>query len=300
MTSYRIRCLATIALVVLLLSIPLGGESRLMQGLGNAGHAVLFGVVSVLFLMDRQAGKGPYLRAFFLALAFGIATELIQWMEGRDAELLDVVRDGLGAAAFLGVTWTIYYRTTPGKNLLIRLAAAGILLGVFWPPLLTGAALMHRWRTFPIIQDFDTTISTRLCSPGKIHLDFVSAPWNAEERAAQVTFEPVLYSGFAIEGPWPNWAGHQDLTFTVFSALQQTVWLEIRIHDSSHNNEFFDRFNHELSVQPGVNAVKIPLIIVESSPRGRRMDLGRIQAIGLFVIQPANSFDLYFGRFKLE
>jgi hypothetical protein len=300
MTAYRIRCLAAIAVVALSLSISFGNGSRLLQELQNAGHALLFGVVSVLFLTDRKAGKGLYLRAFLLTLAFGIATELMQWVEGRDAELMDVVRDGLGAAAFLGVTWTIYYRTTPGKNFLIRLVSVCALLGVFCPSLLTAAALMHRWRRFPVIQDFDTTISTRFCSPGKIHLDFVSAPWNAEERAAQVTFEPALYSGFAIEGPWPNWAGHQDLTFTVYSALRQTVRLEIRIHDMHHNNEYSDRFNQELSIQPGLNAVEIPLIAVQSSLRGRQMDLGGIQAIGLFVVQSAKSFDLCFSRFQLE
>jgi hypothetical protein len=300
MTPHRIRSLVTIVLVALVLTISFGEESKLWQELQNAGHALLFGAAAILLLRDLKADGREYLRAFSLTLGLGIATELMQWFGGRDAELLDVIRDGLGAAAFLGMAWTLQHPTPFLRLLMLRLAGAGILLGVFSPPMLTGAAMIHRWRTFPLIHEFDTAISARFCSARQARINLVAAPWNGNERAAQVTFEPAQYSGFTIDGPWPSWGSRGDLSFAVYSGQAQTIALNLRIHDVRHNNEHFDRFNQQLPIKPGMNAVRIPLDAIEKAPRGRRMDPAGIKAIGLFVTNPDRDFDLYFGRFLIS
>ena len=298
--GYPIRCVLAALTAAVILSISIPHESKFLQELENAGHALLFGVVAIVMLKDRKAGRGAYFRTFFAATLLGVGTELMQSFEGRDAEVLDVVRDALGAAAFLGFTWTLRHGERAPRRFLIRMAALGIIVVVFWQPISTGAAFVQRWHSFPMIADFHSQLQARFCSTGNARLEICPAPWEATEYAAKVTFEPAHYSGFSISGPWPDWSTLREFDFTVYSGLPDPVSLNLRIHDAHHNNQYRDRFNKELEINPGLNFVKIPLTLVEKSPSGRRMDLARIRGIGLFVVKPANPFDLFLSDFKLH
>jgi hypothetical protein len=211
-----------------------------------------------------------------------------------------VVRDGLGIAAFLGFAWTYYHRETNKWNLLIRLGAFLTVLGGFVTPCLTAVALAHRWEEFPAIADFGSSLESRFCSATNARFEIASPLGQSQMRAARVTFQPAPYSGFAVHGPWPDWTNHRELCFTVYSQLSEIVSLDLRIHDAQHDKRYQDRFNKELAIQPGLSKVSVPLTAVERAPKGRQMELRRIRTIGLFVMQPARSFQLYFSEFGLE
>jgi VanZ family protein len=279
------------------LSVRIPDESRLLQELENSGHALLFGGVAVLLLRERKAGLRSYVGAALLTTGLGIATELMQWVEGRDAEIMDVLRDAAGAVAFLGVAWTLLHDVTRGRRFLVLAGASFVLLVDVAPPAMTATALAQRWHRFPVIADFESAIGTRFCSAGNAQLAVVPVPGG---HAAQVTFRPAEYSGFAIEGPFPDWTGYRNLVFRATSGQVEDVRLNLRIHDARHNNEYRDRYNVELRIRPGVNEIRIPLDRVEGAPQTRGMDLKAIRAIGVFVVRPARRFDLWFDDFRLE
>jgi len=298
--GYWTRCVLVVVAVLLILSFRLADEPRLLQELENSGHALLFGIVSLFVLRDWRPGWKSYLAAGLLTVAFGICIELMQGVEGGDAEVLDVVRDGLGAIAFLGCAWTLRHRETGKWNLLIRLVAFLIVFAVFVPPVLTIAALAHRWHEFPTVANFGSSFESRFCSTWNARFEIASPPGQPQVHAARVTFQPSRYSGFAVNGPWPDWTHHRELSFTVYSQLSEAVSLNLRIHDARHDKRFQDRFNKELSIEPGLSEVRIPLTTVETAPKRRQMELNRILAVGLFVMRPAKSFHLYFSEFRLE
>jgi hypothetical protein len=299
-SGYWTRCVFIVVAALLILSFRLADEPRLLQELEDSGHVLLFGIVSLFVLRDWKAGWKSYVLAGLATTALGIGTELVQWVEGGDADVYDVLRDGLGAAAFLGFAWTYYHRETNKWNLLIRLGAFLIVLGSFVTPCLTAVALAHRWEEFPAIADFGFSLESRFCSATNARFEVASPPGQSRMHAVRVTFQPAPYSGFAVHGPWPDWTDHRELSFTVYSQLSEDVSLNLRIHDVEHDKRYQDRFNKELSIQPGLSKVSIPLTAVERAPKGRLMELRRIRTIGLFVIKRSESFDLYFSEFRLE
>ena len=295
--NYYIRTVGLIVLVGLILSIRMHDESRLVQELQDSGHAILFGILAVALLRDRKAGFRAYLLVGIITGLIGAATEGMQWIEGRDAEVVDVLRDELGAVAFLVIAWILNHRVGSINRAALGTGATLILIAIFWPAAITAAALAYRWHEFPVIEDFSSRLEMRFCSVGDARLEVIS---EGDKHLGRITFLPAEYSGFAISGPFPNWRMYRKLAFAVESRQPETVRLWLRIHDRKHNDQYSDRYNSELEIHPGTNLVQIPLDVVESAPKDREMDLGAIQAIGLFLIRPKRCLDLCVRGFRLE
>lgn len=302
----RTKLVLLIITLAVLGSVTLRHETRLIQELENAAHAPVFGIASLVLLSTiRGDEKKRYLLAWIGAVILGAGVEGLQAVTGRDVEAMDILRDGAGAASFLLAYWSLQdWSATRSLRWTLRAFAAGILLLVFTPPALTGMAIATRYIQFPLIEDFESRWTQRLCSAGAVRFDVVEAPRGfrkaGEDRVTRITFEPAEYSGWAISGPFPNWSGRRELAFEVYSELSEPVRMTLRIHDRWHNQEYRDRYNREFVIQPGVNQIRVPLGQVESAPAGRRMDLAAIDGIGLFVVRPERSFVLYFDGFRLE
>ncbi len=300
----------TIVLLVLSLtllgSVTLREETRLTQELENAAHAPVFGIASLVLLSALKGNrKTRYLLAWTGAVVLGAAVEGLQAVTGRDAEALDILRDGAGAASFLLAHWTL--RNGPATRALrwvLQALAAGILILVFMPPALTGMAIASRYLRYPLIEDFESRWTQRLCSAGTVGFHVIEAPGGfrkaGKDRVARITFEPAEYSGWGIEGPFPDWSSYHALVFEVYSELSEPVGMTLRIHDRSHNQEYRDRYNREFTIRPGVNQIRVPVGQIAGAPAGRRMDLADIHAVGMFVVRPEGSFVLYFDGFRLE
>jgi hypothetical protein len=297
--------LLVIALAVLG-SVTLRDDTRLTQELENAAHAPVFGIASLVLLSTLKGDrKMRYLLAWAGAVVLGAAVEGLQAVEGRDAETLDVLRDGAGAASFLLAHWTLQGGSAArGLRWTLRTLAAGVLVLVFTPPALTGAAIAARYVRFPLIEDFESRWTRRLCSAGAVRFDVVEAPGGFRKpggnRVARIAFEPAEYSGWGIQGPFPDWSGHRELAFEVYSELPEPVRMTLRIHDRRHNQEYRDRYNMEFVIQPGITQIRVPLAQVKAAPAGRQMDLAAIDGIGMFIVRPERSFVLYFDGFRLE
>ncbi len=296
--NYAIPAAIIIALLVLVSGLHTHDESRFLQELENSSHSILFGLTAIALLRDRNGRPRSYVVAATAAFALGIGVELMQWLMGSDAEVMDAVRDISGIAAFLGISWAFQHVIPFRMRILIVLVGIAIMLTVFWPPILTASAIAYRWHRFPLIADFESPVETRLCSAGDARFYRISL---ADGHAGRIEFQQnALYSGFTIMGPFPDWSGYQNLTFIVDSGERDLVHLNLRIHDAQHNNDYGDRFNSELHIHPGRNWIKLPLHSIEISPAKRHMDMASIRAIGLFTIRPEKDFALTIDDLKLE
>jgi len=302
----RTKIVLLVLASALLGSVTLREETRLIQELENAAHAPVFGIASLILLSTLKGSRRRrYLLAWSGAVLLGVAVEGLQAVTGRDVEALDILRDGAGAASFLLAHWTL--RNGPATRALrwaLLAVAAGILILVFMPPALTGTAIAARYLRFPLIEDFESRWTQRLCSAGAVRFDVVQAPGGfrkaGDGRVARITFQPAEYSGWSISGPFPDWSGRRELAFDVYSELSEPVRMTLRIHDRSHTQEYRDRYNSEFVIQPGVHQIRVPVGQVAGAPAGRRMDLAAIDGIGMFVVRPERNFALYFDDFRLE
>jgi hypothetical protein len=87
--------------------------------------------------------------------------------------------------------------------------------------------------------------------------------------------------------------------FEVYSLNDTAVPLSIRIDDTSHNQQYDDRFNRRLMIQPGHNRIAIPLDDIRYAPKNRAMDLRQIVAIYIFAIKPAIEYSVYLDNLEL-
>jgi hypothetical protein len=152
--------------------------------------------------------------------------------------------------------------------------------------------------------DFNSAWGRRFIRLHGSRLESAAAPpgWPAAAArgVARVSFRDGRYPGLVVEEPYSDWSGYGRLSLTVYSGVEQPVSIVVRIDDAHHDNRYTDRVNRRIELRQGVNRVSIPLSVVRNSPRGRRMDLTRIQRFVLFAMHPPAPFTLYFDTLRLE
>jgi hypothetical protein len=304
------------ALVAVQVMVRGPSNSLLWADAFNAGHAPLYGLVALAILgllrtagiRSGNAGIRTYVLAFTITVAAGIAAECIQLLGLGDAGPGDVARDALGAAAFLLGASTFdrelacRWRRFPPA---IRLLLGALLLGLAFAPLAeTALALLRRDAAFPMICDFGDSWESKFVLPQEADLQRVPPPagWmrDPSDRVGSLAFHEGTYPGVAIRSLHRDWTGYQTLVFEAYSELQKPVELVLSIHDIGHDTQYGDRFNRDLSIEPGSNRIAIELKDLQSAPRGRQMDLSRMCGLVLFAAHPSEPFVLYLDAIRLE
>lgn len=287
----------------------------LWDALFDMGHVPLFGLLAVAALRVLRvrrpltAPRTVWRHAFFLTVAIGAATELIQFFQAnREPSLDDLARDAAGAASFLlaAAVWPwVGGGATPISTHRGRVRAgllAGGLVAIAAVPLITAVAVVAaRAHAMPTLASFDGSWwERRLIKPTNTLLTPGSRADRYEGRFTRVDLQPGMYPGITIEEPYPDWRGYRRLAFTVVSDLDAPVRLAIRVHDAGHDNRTQDRFNRALPISPGENHFAIPLDDIRTAPDRREMDLSRVRGIIIFGYRLASPVHLFISPLRLE
>ena len=316
----RMILLVAGALAVLLIieRFKLPDHSFFFRELNNAGHTPLFGILGLLILgVLRIVFSGRLIRpamlfwlAFAVTCVLALLSEWLQYGGARDADPMDFLRDLAGAASFLAVRWSWQKLTGPSgiqpvrRRLWWRAIGVMVFAGALVPLVLWSGAYAYRSSIFPNLTNLENCWSNKFLRPQDAEMDIVPHPDcttdNDCDMMARLKIRPAEYSGLALVEPYPDWSEYRSLAFQMYSPLQDTIDLQIRINDAVHDNDYRDRFNRTLTVVPGINLVEIALDDVRWAPQGREMDMTSIVAIVLFSWQPADTFTVFVGDFSLK
>lgn len=318
-TRPGLAVLAIVAVFVTLEVVELPSHTHLWREIHNSGHAPLFGIMSLAVLaLSWQFLRGRYTErlthyaiAFALTVSIGAGTELVQLFGPRDADLYDLLLDMLGSAGFLGIYFTfdnclseLHRRLRTMGKTLVRLASLTLLFAAVLSPLLWGITYLHRAQIFPLLCGFESVWETKLVDLENAQLSAVPSPpgWTTSggEKVAMLKMKPAKYAGFGISEPFPDWRGYTDLRFEIYSELDSTIAVLLRVHDFWHNNQYNDRFNQLLEIKGGLNQFQIPLERIRTAPTERRLGLGQIAGLQLYVINPIRELTLYIDDLRLE
>lgn len=311
--------LAIIAVFAILEFVELPSHTHLWREIHNSGHAPLFGMMSLAILtLSWQFLRGRfsdrlthYAIAFALTVSIGAGTELVQLFGPRDADLYDLLLDMLGSAGFLGIYLTfdnclsdLHMRLRSIGKTVVRLVSLTLLFGAVLSPLLWGVTYLHRAQVFPLLCGFESVWETNLVDLDNAQLSAVPSPsgWTTSggEMVAMLKIQPAKYAGFSLSEPFPDWRGYTDLRFEIYSELDSTIAALLRVHDSWHNNEYNDRFNQILEIKEGLNRFQIPLERIRTAPTKRRLGLGKIAGLQLYILNPTRELTLYVDDLRLE
>lgn len=304
-----------LAALVIFLEIP--ERTRFWFELFTAGHTVVFGLcalaclkLSLVLASDRFKFRLTYyLTAFILALIVGAATEIIQPFVGRDGTLADLIRDILGAVAFLFVAMTFDkqlswdFRTGRWLRHFVRVLAPVLILLIFWPAIKWGGAYIYRDRQMPVVMDFSSSVMRLFTRVANAKLDIVTPPdvWQGmTEKVADLTLYPGIYPGLTMRELSPDWSAFRELNFAVFSERTDTLTIEFRVNDRLHNEKYNDRFNTLLKIAPGENRFLFPLERIRKTSSGRVMDLTHMGTIVFFAHRPVDSVRFLISNVRLQ
>jgi hypothetical protein len=257
--------------VLLLVPLPVGDLARrwpaLFGELENAAHPLVFAWLAWLgFRLLRRRFPAPhplpYLLTFAAAIGFGLATEAVQAMVGRDSAWVDLWNDALGAVCALALIARHERRTrSPGHasqsaSATIALAAMGL---AFAPLAWTLTAYTYRAAMAPVLWQ-DTALMKRF------------SVWQTGQ-----------YEGLEIRELAGDWRGYRQLAVDVRNIGDEPVDITLRVHDLAHDHMFPDRYNGRFTLAPGAaSTLSIPVETIRTAPATRVMDLAEMRVIVVF------------------
>lgn len=303
----------------MLFGMRMPDNTRFWRELQNLGHIPIFGLFSLatFIILDKWLTKSRlrriylYIGAFALTNFLGGVTEIIQYFGPRDADIGDFMLNITGTMLFLG-----FYATIDSKNASFwkrygntyKTAAQAVLimaaLLIILPQIFLGAAYLKRDNAFPLILAFESSWEKEFINIQDAEMEIVNIPegWQhgAEGKVAKISFLPAQYPGISIYETAPNWSNYNALTFSVYSEMEDTLHLSVRINDIHHDCNYEDRYTGGFRIDPGENFVNIPLDDVKQAPQGRPMDMEHMIHIMIFMSAPPKEMILFIDNIALK
>ncbi|MCG6937852.1 MAG: hypothetical protein LJE83_06710 [Gammaproteobacteria bacterium] len=262
------KYIASAAIITLLFAPPLHLGSLWWRELINSGHTILFVFLSFIIYAEVKARAHyssliiTYIYVVAIGFLLGIAIELLQTMVQREASLADIYGNVLGILAGLCLHASTAVKNIPHRKIIaifLVIGGASFFLAGMTPLMRLSWDYLQRFKAFPVIMDID-------------------ASW----CASFMHYDKGEYPGISIIEPEPDWSGYRTLNFSVKSDNDSNVNVVLRVHDKTHNLEYSDRFNMNLTVQHGYNEFEIPLNVIRHGPVERELDMKHIAGITLY------------------
>ncbi len=276
-------------------------SSRSFQAAWDLGHILFFLLVTFCLndiRKEKEAGSEIvyFLAVFLFVFCTGLLIETLQMLgSNRSPGLDDMLRNQLGClAAFAFSNRSALFAHQPARRL-FRGGVVALLIVAAWP---LSRALIDEFlaaRQFPVLADFETPFE-RFRWVNIDQLQVENEEVRHGRRSVRVQLSTNKYSGVALFHFPGDWRGYRTLHWSVFNPQDNPLPINCRIHDVHHKQnamEFSDRFNQQFLLDSGWNDLVVPLEKVRAAPKGREMDMARIEGFGLFVIQQPRAQAIY-------
>lgn len=309
-TWLRVAAVTTLVALVLLAGMPSG--PKIYAVLNDSAHALVFGAVALLLVgllrsTPRRYDTGTLGATFLLTVSIGIGVEFIQGALGRDASLMDVGTDALGAACALGMVGWWWNRERRVWGRFVGLGVAALAGGLALLPIAEAAvAYQRRAAMFPVLAEFDSRRDLYFTSAVDTVIGRGPLPDMWHETGDPTSLRLIVtgsdYPGIATE-PARDWRGWSTLKLDITNPGRGTQVLNVRVDDGSQELRYDDRFNRRFNALGATRTVlSIPLSDIEKGPINRTLNLGDIARLIVFLSGPdaKPGTEFYVTRIWLE
>lgn len=302
----RVGLRLTVVLFVLLaglLLVPIPDGGRAMSTVPDLAHSPLFAVLAALLLglVDRRVSNRGLaaLAAWAVVVGFGTGMEVLQKAVGREFSRQDMLANAFGAAA--GVLWMRAAGARSRGVCLGLWCAGGLLLaaGVVRPLLLLADVCRQRFE-MPQLASFEDPLELTRWSARGARLQRVRRHATDGSWSLRVELRGGRFPGATMLWPVPDWSGAEELRLDLVLEHGPPLDLVVSVEDARNNGRYDDRFHRAFELTPGTRRVRIALADVAAAPRGREMDLHRIDKLRLVAIRPGRSRAFYVDNVRLD
>ncbi len=295
----------TVLTVLFFISGPDYYSPRSLQAIWNLGHIIYFALLALVVLSWlSQKSRGPVVQILVvlgITLIIGAFVELIQAVFQRTPDPGDLFRNLIGALCgivFLWPTFSVFVTKTRRVFQIITIVLAVVQI---YP---AAVALIdeHRARhQFPVLSDFESPFEIQRWH-GDVDFRIDHTIHYTGESSLAINLTTAQYSGVSMHYFPQNWQGFSQFQFSAYNPSVQPLSITCRIHDTTHTRGvqcYSDRFNRTYTLIQGWNIITIPLSDIQTAPTTRKMDIGHIRAIGIFVIRLPHPRLMYIDDVKL-
>ncbi|MDB4223188.1 VanZ family protein [Granulosicoccus sp.] len=312
MVVFLVRLIASAVSIAIMLLFSFSNDSLLWSAIQNAGHFLIFTALSFCFLalfkQDSLRRPIKHVAAVLALMSLGVLVELAQsTMPDRTASANDLMLDAAGILmGYIIFSLTRYFRLMSTKSY-IGLIICGLVTIYFatQPALrLSGYHLLKKGS--PSIVSFgDPFVETIIRVSGRTSVELVENRLSADadsKRLLRMNFADDNYGGVIFHDTAKHWTDASYLVFKLHNTSDKSREIALRIHDHHHNNDYHDRYNTTLLVNPGANVYRLPItdikILGNKRQNRRPLDMENIDEIQLFSID-SSTFSLYLSGFQL-
>lgn len=271
-------------------------STPLFHALWDCGHIGFFAglVLALHTAIDFSKVRAGVILTLAVLLVGGLI-EIVQAYTGRDGNWQDLLRDLAGT--WLGLFWVqkASYRIWLG-----RLAAGLLLLPTLLPLYAAAQAQCHAEQQFPLLANFETEMDL-FSITGKVERSTEHPSLGDYSLKVRLTTEQ--YSRVVFVNFFNSWQGYNELLLDIYNPDSQALDLVIRIDDQQHfagGTAHSDRFNQNLHLDPGWNAIKIPVADIQHAPATRLMQLDAINSIIIFAVKLPREQLIYLDNLRLQ
>jgi hypothetical protein len=326
MSAWQLRRRWRITLVVIaagLLALVLLGQlpssGQWASELGNAAHGPVFSLLTlIVFALLRQIRGRPIrpildaATAVAIAIALGVATELLQLRMGRDASWGDLGRDTLGALAaggFLAAaehgelqpSWRTFARRS---NIAVGVVCSVAILMV---PAITGIAYVNRYLAFPTLVDFRSPLSSYFLGYwGHVTVARERLPHALTGRpdgdtALHARLRHARHWTVALWEPRPDWRGYESLNLDIVNPTNVPLLLTVWIRDLDQRLSHQAGYRTTIRVPPRARRITpVALSELTAGAGDARVDLARVHSVLLTRFKPNEADEFYVMRLWLD
>lgn len=119
------------------------------------------------------------------------------------------------------------------------------------------------------------------------------------ERSLRLELYPSDYPGLAPMVDRNDWRGYKTLCFDIYNTEETELQLTVRIDDRKDYPDYRDRYNENFSIQPGMNHMRIPFDSLLTSGTSRKLELGKIHRVLMFMVNPEKKVVLFVDYIRL-
>ena len=237
--------------------------------------------------------------ALAICLTISLLAELSQVPGPRNAEIADLIVDGAGIVAGLGLIASLDSGLglggPPWTRRVLALASLVALAVLLSPTLWLSAALGARNANLPVLFSFDSTLERELYTGMRTFRPaHILAPANWGNDGTMIghgTARGRWGTMLAISS-YPDWRDYEAVSFKVASASATPVDIGVTLRSST------EKFYMPFAIDPDPRRVRIAFADIRAKRPG--FDFSNVRTLTVSAAEPGEPYEVLFDDFRLE
>lgn len=304
--SVRRRPLSTVVILIGLLAAlfwPTPQTTRLAGVLRDASHVLVGALMAVV--LDRwmrhraPARPRPALpwQAFMATIVLLLVVEVVQPLVGRTASARDLGAGALGAATALLVCKAWHSRGW--RRVLLMVLAGAALVGALAHPMRTWLDIRRQQKELPQLASFERGDELKRWAVRGGHMAIDRQHATDGIHSLAVTLRPGAFPSVIMVWPPHDWRAYDALALDIKLGGTQPLELLLKVEDLTRGSRAEARSLTPIRLQPGPNAVRIPVDDIAAAPVAGRLDMARIAGFALVAPRLAVERRFWVDRVRL-